>query len=152
MCTWFNQAQGFLVRGKFQLIIVDPSCIDSVLLAGDSCINYIAYVSMYIFKNFGIYGLSSFDGRGSLGAVLEVCWSSLFQQWKVLVNRVFQKRKKYGQCFSVISWSLWLLRNEQIFNKKQPDYETVFLLYGSRLYFLTSLIVLLTCLCVLMVW
>jgi hypothetical protein len=98
MCTWFNQAQGFLVRGKFQLIIVDPSCIDSVLLAGDSCINYIAYVSLYVFKNIGIYGLNSFDGRGSLGAVLEVC-RVCFNSGKSLLIEFFKKEKSMVNAF-----------------------------------------------------
>jgi hypothetical protein len=36
--------------------------------------------------------------------------------------------------FFAISWSIWIPRNDLVFNNKQPDYESDFLLILTRLY------------------
>jgi hypothetical protein len=35
--------------------------------------------------------------------------------------------------FFLVAWSLWLLRNDLIFQQKTPDYDTIFFLIITRL-------------------
>jgi hypothetical protein len=55
----------------------------------------------------------------------------VFQEWEFMVQGVFQ-RKVWLMLFSSISWTLWLTRNDAVFNNTQLGCETVFFLVLSR--------------------
>jgi hypothetical protein len=58
--------------------------------------------------------------------------SGLFSQWTFMVHGKFQK-KAWLMLFFSVAWSLWLLRNDLIFQQKSPNYDSVFFLIITRL-------------------
>jgi len=58
--------------------------------------------------------------------------ANLFSQWDSLVYGKFQK-KTWVMLFFSVAWSMWLLRNDEIFKQKIPNYDTLFFLIVTRL-------------------
>jgi len=59
-------------------------------------------------------------------------FSDLWSQWTSMVHGHFQ-RKAWLMLFFSVAWSLWLLRNDLIFQQKTPDYDSIFFLIITRL-------------------
>jgi len=60
-------------------------------------------------------------------------FSDLWSQWTSMVHGHFQ-RKAWLMLFFSVAWSLWLLRNDLIFQQKTPEYDSIFFLIITRLY------------------
>jgi len=59
-------------------------------------------------------------------------FSNMWSRWTSLVHGNFQ-RKTWLMLFFLVAWSLWLLRNDLIFQQKTLDYDTIFFLIITRL-------------------
>nr|XP_034889198.1 uncharacterized protein LOC118029425 [Populus alba] len=59
-------------------------------------------------------------------------FSDMWSQWSSMVHGNFQ-RKAWLMVFFSVAWSLWLLRNDLIFQQKSPDYDSIFFLIITRL-------------------
>jgi hypothetical protein len=63
------------------------------------------------------------------------CPKSFLDMWSQLTYLVYGKcqRKAWLMLFFLVAWSLWLLRNDLIFQQKTPDYDTIFFLIITHL-------------------